>query len=378
MDQEPVGVNSAVADRGRVIIRTSLVGVAVNVLLAASKAVVGLAVNSIAIILDAVNNLSDVMSSVVTIAGAKLAGKKPDKKHPLGHGRIEYLSTMIVAAIILYAGITSLVASVRKIIHPEKAEYTAVSLAVVGVAVAAKLALGTFVRKTGERVKSGSLVASGSDALFDAVLSSSVLLSAVIYILFGVSLEAWVGVIIAGFIIKAGIGMLAENLDDILGQRADRELVSALKKTICEEENVLGAYDLILHSYGPEKIIGSVHVEIPDTLTANQIDMLERRIAQRAFSEHGVIMSGIGIYSVNSEDPEICVMRDAITKVVMEHDGVLQLHGFYAETDKKTAVFDVIIDYALDDRETLYNHISADVRRLYPDYRFEINLDIDI
>lgn len=260
MDQEPVGVNSAVADRGRVIIRTSLVGVAVNVLLAASKAVVGLAVNSIAIILDAVNNLSDVMSSVVTIAGAKLAGKKPDKKHPLGHGRIEYLSTMIVAAIILYAGITSLVASVRKIIHPEKAEYTAVSLAVVGVAVAAKLALGTFVRKTGERVKSGSLVASGSDALFDAVLSSSVLLSAVIYILFGVSLEAWVGVIIAGFIIKAGIGMLAENLDDILGQRADRELVSALKKTICEEENVLGAYDLILHSYGPEKIIGSVHV----------------------------------------------------------------------------------------------------------------------
>lgn len=253
MDQEPVGVNSAVADRGRVIIRTSLVGVAVNVLLAASKAVVGLAVNSIAIILDAVNNLSDVMSSVVTIAGAKLAGKKPDKKHPLGHGRIEYLSTMIVAAIILYAGITSLVASVRKIIHPEKAEYTAVSLAVVGVAVAAKLALGTFVRKTGERVKSGSLVASGSDALFDAVLSSSVLLSAVIYILFGVSLEAWVGVIIAGFIIKAGIGMLAENLDDILGQRADRELVSALKKTICEEENVLGAYDLILHSYGPEK-----------------------------------------------------------------------------------------------------------------------------
>ena len=262
MDQEPVGVNSAVADRGRVIIRTSLVGVAVNVLLAASKAVVGLAVNSIAIILDAVNNLSDVMSSVVTIAGAKLAGKKPDKKHPLGHGRIEYLSTMIVAAIILYAGITSLVASVRKIIHPEKAEYTAVSLAVVGVAVAAKLALGTFVRKTGERVKSGSLVASGSDALFDAVLSSSVLLSAVIYILFGVSLEAWVGVIIAGFIIKAGIGMLAENLDDILGQRADRELVSALKKTICEEENVLGAYDLILHSYGPEKIIGSVHVEI--------------------------------------------------------------------------------------------------------------------
>ena len=253
MDQEPVGVNSAVADRGRVIIRTSLVGVAVNVLLAASKAVVGLAVNSIAIILDAVNNLSDVMSSVVTIAGAKLAGKKPDKKHPLGHGRIEYLSTMIVAAIILYAGITSLVASVRKIIHPEKAEYTAVSLAVVGVAVAAKLALGTFVRKTGERVKSGSLVASGSDALFDAVLSSSVLLSAVIYILFGVSLEAWVGVIIAGFIIKAGIGMLAENLDDILGQRADRELVSALKKTICEEENVLGAYDLILHSYGPKK-----------------------------------------------------------------------------------------------------------------------------
>lgn len=378
MENQSIDVNTAVADRGRVIVRTSIIGIAANVFLAAVKAVIGILTNSIAVILDAVNNLSDVMSSAVTIIGAKLAGKKPDKKHPLGHGRIEYLSTMIVAAIILYAGIASLSASVKKIINPEKAEYTTLSLVIVGFAVAVKLVLGTYVRKTGEKIKSGSLTASGKDALFDAVISSSVLLSAVIYIVSGVSLEAWVGLLISGFIIKAGIGMLAENVDDVLGKRADRELVAAIKKTICEEEKVSGAYDLILHSYGPDKMIGSVHVEIPDSMTANEIDMLERRIAQRAFANHGVIMTGIGIYSVNSENAEICEMRNAVTKVVLEHEGVLQLHGFYAEPEKKSAVFDVIIDYSLDDRDSLYRHISEDVRRLYPDYRFEINLDIDI
>lgn len=378
MENQSIDVNTAVADRGKIIVRTSIIGIAANVFLAAVKAVIGILTNSIAVILDAVNNLSDVMSSAVTIIGAKLAGKKPDKKHPLGHGRIEYLSTMIVAAIILYAGIASLSASVKKIIHPEKAEYTTLSLVIVGFAVAVKLVLGTYVRKTGEKINSGSLTASGKDALFDAVISSSVLLSAVIYIVSGVSLEAWVGLLISGFIIKAGIGMLAENVDDVLGKRADRELVAAIKKTICEEENVIGAYDLILHSYGPDKMIGSVHVEIPDSMTANEIDMLERRIAQRAFANHGVIMTGIGIYSVNSENAEICEMRNAVTKVVLEHEGVLQLHGFYAEPEKKSAVFDVIIDYSLDDRDSLYRHISEDVRRLYPDYRFEINLDIDI
>ena len=192
------------AKREKTIVKTSLVGILTNLLLVGFKAFVGLVSNSIAVILDAVNNLSDALSSVVTIIGAKLGAKQPDKKHPLGYGRIEYLSSMIVAALVLYAGITSLVESIKKIIHPEAADYSTVAIFIISVAIAVKLVLGMYVKRQGKKVNSGALSASGSDALFDAVLSASVLASAIIFLVSGVSLEAYVGVVIAGFIIKAG------------------------------------------------------------------------------------------------------------------------------------------------------------------------------
>ena len=171
-------VEALSAKREKAIVKTSVVGIVTNIVLVAFKAAVGLVSNSIAIILDAVNNLSDALSSVITIIGAKLGAKKPNKKHPLGYGRIEYLSSMLVAGIVLYAGITSLVESVKKIIHPEKADYSIVSLIIVAVAIVVKLVLGRYVKKQGKKHNSGALVASGSDALFDAILSASVLASA--------------------------------------------------------------------------------------------------------------------------------------------------------------------------------------------------------
>ena len=162
-------------DRDKIIVRTSIIGIAANLLLAGFKAAVGILANSISIVLDAVNNLSDALSSVITIIGTKLAGKAPDKKHPMGYGRIEYLSAMIISMIVLYAGITSLVESVKKIIHPEKAEYTGVTLLIVAAAVVVKLLLGRHVKATGQKVNSGSLIASGEDARLDAVISASTL-----------------------------------------------------------------------------------------------------------------------------------------------------------------------------------------------------------
>ena len=235
-------------NRNKIIVRTSLIGIVTNVLLAAVKATVGLLANSIAVVLDAVNNLSDALSSVITIVGAKLAGKRPDKKHPLGYGRIEYLSAMIVSGLVLYAGITALVESVKKIISPEAADYSVLSLVLIAVAVVVKVILGRFVSAQGKKADSASLVASGKDALFDAVLSASVLLSAVIQMTTGVSLEAYVGVVSAGFIIKAGIEMMLDTVNDILGQRTDPELAVHIKKLIIEEEGVRGAYDLLLNN----------------------------------------------------------------------------------------------------------------------------------
>ncbi|MBQ8080960.1 MAG: cation transporter, partial [Clostridia bacterium] len=265
--------------RSKAIVRTSVIGILANVLLAAFKAVVGLLSHSIAVVLDAVNNLSDAMSSVITIVGAKLAEKKPDKKHPLGYGRIEYLSAMVVAAIVLYAGITSLVESVKKIIAPEAADYSVWSLVIIAEAVAVKVLLGRYVKAVGERVHSGSLIASGQDALSDAILSASVLLCALLYTWTGLSLEAYVGVVISVFIIKAGFSMLAETLDDILGSRISREVTDAVKATVLKDPQVLCAYDLILHSYGPDRLVGSVHVEVNDSLHAREIDELSRRVA---------------------------------------------------------------------------------------------------
>lgn len=368
----------AAKNRDAVIVRTSVIGIIANIFLAAFKAAVGILSNSIAVVLDAVNNLSDVLSSVVTIAGTKLAGKKPDKKHPLGYGRVEYLSAMIVAAIVLYAGITSLVESIKKIINPETPDYSAVSLIIIGSAVFVKIFLGIYVKKKGQSVNSGSLIASGSDALFDAILSASVLVSAIIFMLTGISLEAYVGVLISAFIIKSGVEMLAETLDEILGKRVDRDYLAKIRKTICEDELVTGAYDLILHSYGPEKYIGSVHVEVPDTLTANEIDVMERRIAGNVYQKHGVLMAGIGIYSVNHDNEEIGEMRKTISEIIMSHEGALQTHGFYVDMENKTINFDVIIDYGFDKREELFEHIYDDVRKAYPEYEIFMNLDIDI
>ena len=369
---------AAAKNRDAVIVRTSIIGIIANIFLAAFKAAVGILSNSIAVVLDAVNNLSDVLSSVVTIAGTKLAGKKPDKKHPLGYGRVEYLSAMIVAAIVLYAGITSLVESIKKIIDPETPDYSAVSLIIIGSAVFVKIFLGIYVKKKGQSVNSGSLIASGSDALFDAILSASVLVSAIIFMLTGISLEAYVGVLISAFIIKSGVEMLAETLDEILGKRVDRDYLAKIRKTICEDELVTGAYDLILHSYGPEKYIGSVHVEVPDTLTANEIDVMERRIAGNVYQKHGVLMAGIGIYSVNHDNEEIGEMRKTISEIIMSHEGALQTHGFFVDMENKTINFDVIIDYGFDKREELFEHIYDDVRKAYPEYEIFMNLDIDI
>ena len=365
-------------DRERVIVRTSIIGIAANILLVAFKAAVGLAANSIAIVLDAVNNLTDALSSVVTILGAKLASRRPDRDHPLGHGRYEYLSAMVIVAIVLYAGVSSLVESVRKIIEPEVADYSTVTLVIIAAAVIVKIVLGRYVSAKGKQVDSGSLVASGKDALFDAAISTSVLAAALIYLATGVSLEAYVGVLISIVIVKAGVDMLRETLDDILGHRPDAELARGIKHTICADPDVLGAYDLLLDSYGPDLTIGAVHVEVPDTMNAAQIDAMTRRVQTAVFEEHRIALATVGIYSRNTSNDEVAEMRSAITRCVMSHDGVLQMHGFYADIETKRISFDLIIDFATDNRDELYAHISDEVHGLYPDYTFAITPDRDL
>ena len=377
MDHFPNAALNEELDRDKIIVQTSIAGVAVNVLLAGFKAVVGLLTHSIAVTLDAVNNLSDALSSVITIIGTKLAGKRPDKKHPLGHGRIEYLSAMIVSVIILYAGITSLIESVKKIVFPVTADYNGISLAIIGVAIVTKLLLGTYVKRQGKKAHSAALAASGSDALFDAVISASVLASAIIYLLTNISLEAFVGVVIAIVIIKAGIETLLEPLDDILGRRADNDTVQEIKRILNEEPEVRGAYDLILNNYGPDKNYASVHLELRDTMTVAEVDELTRRVEQAVYCGTGVILTGVGVYSYNTSDNEAARLRNDIQQKVLSHDWAIQLHGFYADTQQKTMRFDVVMSFDIDSKEglqSLYDELAA----AYPDYTIHITPDVDI
>ena len=365
--------------REQKIVRTSYIGIAANVMLSAFKAIVGFASNSIAIILDAVNNLSDALSSVITIIGAKVAARKPDKKHPLGHGRAEYLSATVVSAIVLYAGIASMIESVKKVLTPVRPDYSLESLIIVGAAIVVKLILGSYVKKVGKDLNSSSLLASGSDALFDAVISVSVLACAVVSLIMRINLEPWVGIVISGFIIKSGIEMLMNTVDDLLGMRVDAETVKEVRQTILEnEKDVSGVYDIILHSYGPDSLIGSAHIEIPDTMTADEIDALERRIAEEVAKEHGIILAGIGIYARNTTDDEVSRIRENVIRLATSHDGVIQVHGINVDTENKVINFDIILDFDVEDRNKLFSHIVADVQSEYPDYRIKPTLDLDI
>ena len=363
--------------REKIIIKTSIVGIVVNVLLAAFKAAVGLLSNSIAVVLDAVNNLSDALSSVITIIGARLAGRNPDKEHPLGHGRIEYLSALIVSAIVLYAGGTSLVESVRKIIHPEAPDYSVWSLVIIASAVIAKVLLGRYVKAQGKKADSGALIASGTDALSDAILSLAVFLSALLFITTGISIEAFVGVVISVFIIKAGLEMIQDTIKDILGRRADASVSGMVRELILEEEGVLGAYDLFLHNYGPGKFYASVHVELPDTMTVEQVDAMTRRIQNRVYQETGVIMTAIGVYSFNTTDSKAADIRNRIQKIVMEHDWALQMHGFYINEEAKEIRFDVVMSFDIRHRDGL-EILHEELDGLFPDYTIIIAPDIDI
>ena len=377
MDNSRTAQQNTGMNRDRIIVRTSMTGILTNVFLAAFKAAVGIISHSIAVTLDAVNNLSDALSSIITIAGTKLAGKQPDRNHPLGHGRAEYLSAMVVSGIVLYAGITSAVESVKKIIHPEKPDYSMVSLAIIAVAVVVKILLGRYVKAQGEKVNSGSLVASGSDAMFDAVLSASVLASAILFKVSGISLEAWVGAVISGFIIKAGIEMMKETLDNILGVRADSEVTGRIKEILTEEPEVHGAYDLFLHNYGPDKNLASVHLELPDVMTVADMDKLTRKLESKVYKETGVILTGIGVYSYNTGNSEAARIQNDVRNRVMVHDWALQFHGFYLDMDAKEMRMDVVMSFDIrpkDGLEILYKELQE----AYPDYHIEIVPDLDI
>ena len=361
-------------DRSQEIIRTSWIGIAANVLLAGFKATVGLLASSVAIVMDAVNNLSDALSSVITIVGTKLSQRPADRKHPFGFGRIEYFSAITIAVIVLSAGITSLIESVKKIFDPTEPEYTTVTLVVIVVAIVVKLILGRYVKRKGEQLKSDALIASGSDALFDAVITLATLVSAGVMLLCGVSLDGILGALISLVIIKAGVEMLASPINELLGTSIPAELTNEIKKEVSAFEDVHGVYDLILHNYGPDVKIGSLHIGVYDTMSAHDIHGLTRRISTLMFERHGIIMT-VGVYAVATGKNRRAELQSQVMQTLAAHDDIVQVHGFYYSEKNALLSVDVVPEISVHDDAALVRQLTSEIQPLVPDLQVVIVVD---
>ena len=363
-------------NRDKQIIKVSLYGILTNIALMVFKSIVWLLANSIAIVLDAVNNLSDVISSLVTIIWIKLSNKKPDKEHPYWHGRIEYFSSVIIAVIILIAWIMALKESVEKIINPAETNYTITTIIVVTAAIFAKFFLWRYVKSQWKKLNSWSLVASGIDALNDSLISLSTLIGALISIFFNIWLEWYLWIIISIFILKAWIEILKDTVNEMIWTRADSDLTNRLKTKVQSHEWVLGVYDMMLHNYGPNKIIGTAHIQVNDDMTAKEIHRLTRNIQVWVYSEFGIIIT-IWIYASNN-DWEFGKIQNELNQIIKAYENIIQMHGFYVDDMSNNISFDLIFDFKEEHQEKIVKKIKKEIKSKFPKYTYNVIIDTDV
>jgi cation diffusion facilitator family transporter len=370
-------------NREKTIITTSVIGIIGNIFLVGFKAAIGFIVNSAALISDAINNLTDALSSLITIIGTKLSNKKPNRKHPFGYGRIEYITSTIIAALILFAGGTALFESINSIVEywsnsemSSTPTYEIYMLVIIGVAILVKIGIGLLFRYKAKKVDSEALKSSGNDALFDAILSTSTLIGALIATFTNIYVEGYLGILIGGFIIKSGIEALISSLSSILGERFDPEFTNEIKKDIRGIEGVLGAYDLIIHSYGPNKNIGSVHIGVKESLSAKEVQDLERKISYLMNTKYNVITT-VGIYAENESSKIGKKIKNKLTEILKDYPHVLQMHGFYVDEEKKYCNFDLVISFDDKEIEKHFEEIKERIQNEFKDYQFFIAYDPD-
>ena len=332
-------------DRSQEIIRTSWIGIIANVLLAGFKAAVGILASSVAIVMDAVNNLSDALSSVITIIGTKLSQR-----------------------------ITSLIESVKKIFDPTEPSYTTTTLVVIAVAIVVKLILGQYVKRKGEQLKSDALIASGSDALFDAVITLATLVSAGVMLLWGVSLDGILGALISIVIIKAGIEMLASPVNELLGTSISADFAKQIQKEVSDFEGVHGVFDLILHNYGPDVKIGSLHINVYDTMSAHDIHGLTRKITMQMYEHHGIIMT-VGVYAVATGENRRTELQSKVMQSLAAHKDIVQVHGFYYSEKENYLSIDIVPDISVHDDAALVSQLTNEIQPMVPDTQVVVVVD---
>ena len=361
--------------REKQITKVSIVGIITNILLGVVKIIFGVITKSIAITSDAVNNLTDSSSSFITIIGTKLAGKKPDREHPFGYGRIEYLTSIVIAVIILITGAEMFVSSFKAIIHPETPEYSIASIAILAITVVVKMILGTYFQKNGKAIDSDALVASGADAKNDALISLITIGSAVIFLLTKFSLDGIAGAVISAFILKTGFEILKDTLDKILGTRADSELAEAIKEDVRGTPGILGAHDLIIHNYGPGKNTGSMNVEIEHKTKLADLYPLLHNLQNQIYAKYHTYLV-FGIYSINKNHPRYKKLIKLLDGYLEENQHCLGYHGLDIDDERKMIFCDFVLDFDID-RQQFKKDTEKMLSEAYPDYTVIVTIDTE-
>ena len=353
------------------------VGIFLNLLLSLGKFLAGVLTGSIAVTADAFNNLSDAGSSVVTLVGFKLAGQKADDGHPFGHGRIEYLAGLLVSLLILMVGVELGKSSIEKIIHPEDVTFSLVTVVILICSILVKLWMSLFNRKLGKRINSAAMQATATDSLSDVVATSAVLAGTLIGHFAQVSIDGWIGVVVAIFILRAGWEAVKDTLNPLLGTAPEPELVNAIQQLVLSHEQVVGMHDLVIHDYGPGRRMCSFHAEVPEDenimAAHDAIDHIEREIQEKFGIETTAHMDPIA-----TGDSEVTRLRDQVRDLVKEIDEDMSIHDFRVTRGPlhTNLIFDVVVPHRcrLKDEE-IQERITQAVRNVVPDCYVVLQLD---
>lgn len=359
------------------------VGILVNVLLFSIKLSVGLLAGSVAVMADAFNNLSDAASSIITIIGFKMANKPADAEHPFGHGRIEYISALIVSFLVMLVGLQFIKSSLERITNPSIVKFEVIPFLLLLVSIFFKLWLSKFNKTVGHKINSSALKAAATDALGDVFTSSTVVISFLLAKFTQFPLDGYIGVFVACAIIYSGYGLIKETLNPLLGEAPDPVLVNNISDMVMSYENINGIHDLVVHNYGPGRIMASIHAEIPsdiDVMTIHHIiDTAEREISKK-----------LNIYLVIHMDPicvdtdEIIDARKIVEDVLKTYPAVKSLHDFrvVGENDIKNLIFDIVVNpIDLNDcftKEKLSQFIERDIKKLHPQFNCIITVDLEL
>lgn len=360
--------------REGVVVATSTLGIIVNLLLATIKILVGAAVSSIAIISEGMNNASDSATAIITIVGTKLSTKHPTEKHPFGYGRIEYLTSLIISVLILITGFELLKSSVELILHPSELSISYSTLIIIAISAVIKLLLGQFTIREGHRVDSGTLIAVGMDCRNDSIVSVVTIASALIFLLFHYSVDAYAGIITALFVLKAGYEVLMETLSQLLGHAGEKELAESLYRIIRSEPIVLNAADMMLHNYGPDAYSGSVNIEIDHAKTVGEVYAAIHALQLKIMHEHNIVMV-FGIYAVDRDHEEMKELRNSIAEFVRSQKHIESYHALYLDPSNGDIYCDLVVTYDLHDWDSLRQEFLAYMEKHFPGHRVKLVIE---